>query len=230
MIAKLKGLVDSVGDDSAVIDVNGVGYLVFCSGRTLGRLAVGEAAALAVETHVREDHIHLYGFTDATEREWFRLLTTVQGVGARVGLAILTVMTPLDLSQAIAAGDKAPLTRAAGVGPKLAGRIVSELKEKVAAMPVSSRGAAVAAAATAAAAVAPAGGGAGAAEIAAAPGEGGAATIAATVTEDATSALVNLGYRRMEAFSAVARAAREQGDGATTQSLITAALRELAQV
>ena len=131
MIAKLTGLVDSLGEDWAVIDVGGVGYLVFCSGGTMGRLAAGEIASLEIETHVREDHIHLYGFTDAVERDWFRTLMTVQGVGSRVALAILTVLTPDQLMPAIAAGDQAALTRAAGVGSKLAGRILSELKSKV---------------------------------------------------------------------------------------------------
>lgn len=220
MIAKLKGIVDRVSDDSAVLDVNGVGYLVFCSGRTLRRLAVGEAVALEIETHVREDHIHLYGFADGLEREWFKLLTTVQGVGARVGLAILSVIPPETVGQAIAAQDKAPLTRAAGVGPKLAGRIVSELKDKAAniaaSFPVSKASAAAATASP----------------IIAAQPEAGqeAPPPAANTVEDATSALVNLGYKRMDAYSAVARAVRDQGDGATTQSLITAALRDLAQV
>ena len=131
MIAKLTGLVDSLGEDRAVIDVGGIGYLVFCSGGTLGRLAAGEIASLEIETHVREDHIHLYGFTDAAERDWFRTLTTVQGVGSRVALAILTVLAPDQLMPAIAAGDKAALTRAAGVGSKLAGRVLAELKDKV---------------------------------------------------------------------------------------------------
>ena len=131
MIAKLTGLVDSLGEDWVVIDVGGVGYLVFGSGGTLGRLAVGEIASLEIETHVREDHIHLYGFADAVERDWFRILMTVQGVGARVALAILTVLAPDQLMPAIAAGDRAALTRAAGVGGKLAGRIVAELKDKV---------------------------------------------------------------------------------------------------
>jgi len=131
VIAKLTGLVDSLGEDWVVIDVGGVGYLVFGSGGTLGRLVVGEIASLEIETHVREDHIHLYGFTDVAERDWFRILMTVQGVGARVALAILTVLTPDQLMPAIAAADKAALTRAAGVGSKLAARILSELKDKV---------------------------------------------------------------------------------------------------
>ena len=132
MIAKLTGIVDSIGEDWAVIDVAGVGYLVFCNGRTLGRLSIGESAVLLVETEMREDRIQLYGFAETAEREWFRLLTTVQGVGAKAALAILTVLAPGDLVRAIAAADRAAIRRAAGVGPKLAGRIVSELKDKVA--------------------------------------------------------------------------------------------------
>ena len=131
MIAKLKGLVDSTGDDWAVIDVSGVGYHVFCSSPTLGRLRAGEAASLLIETHMREDHIHLYGFIDASERDWFRLLTTVQGVGAKVGLAILSVFGSGELARALASGDRAAITRANGVGAKLATRILSELKDKV---------------------------------------------------------------------------------------------------
>ena len=131
MIAKLTGLVDSLGEGWSVIDVGGVGYLVFGSGSTLGRLATGEIATLEIETHVREDHIHLYGFTDAVERDWFRILMTVQGVGSKVALAILTVLTPDQLLPAIAAGDRAALTQATGVGSKLAVRILSELKDKV---------------------------------------------------------------------------------------------------
>ena len=132
MIAKLTGIVDSIGEDWAVIDVAGVGYLVFCNGRTLGRLSIGESAVLLVETEMREDRIQLYGFAETAEREWFRLLTTVQGVGAKAALAILTVLAPNDLVTAIAAADHAAIRRASGVGPKLAGRIVSELKDKVA--------------------------------------------------------------------------------------------------
>jgi Holliday junction DNA helicase RuvA len=131
MIAKLRGLVDSVGQDNAVLDVSGVGYLVFASKRTLSALPPpGDVAALLIDTHVREDHIHLYGFLEAAERDWFGLLCTVQGVGARVALAILSVLPPERLVQAIAAQDKTPLTQASGVGPKVAGRIVSELKDK----------------------------------------------------------------------------------------------------
>ena len=120
MIAKLTGLLDSVGEEWAVVDVNGVGYLVFCSTRTLAQLpGRGEAVSFVIETHIREDHIHLYGFLENAEREWFRLLTTVQGVGAKVALGILSVLAPRDLSDAILAQDKGMITRAPGVGLKL---------------------------------------------------------------------------------------------------------------
>lgn len=205
MIARLRGLVDSAGADHAVIDCNGVGYLVFCSRRTLGLLGgPREAVALHIETHVREDHIHLYGFADTAERDWFRILTTVQGVGAKVGLAILSVLSPDQVATAIAAGDKAMLARAEGVGPKLAGRIASELKDKVGGIAL---GPAVVALHTGVAASAPA--------------EAGAAA-------DAVSALVNLGYGRAEAFAAVARAGGKLGPEATVSAIIPAALRELA--
>lgn len=205
MIARLRGLLDSAGADHAVIDCNGVGYLVFCSRRTLGLLGgPREAVALHIETHVREDHIHLYGFVDTAERDWFRILTTVQGVGAKVGLAILSVLSPDQVATAIAAGDKAMLARAEGVGPKLAARIASELKDKVGGIAL---GPAVAAFHT---------GGA-----AAVPAEAGAAA-------DAVSALVNLGYGRAEAFAAVARAGGKLGPEATVSAIIPAALRELA--
>lgn len=205
MIAKLRGLLDSQGDDWAVIDVGGVGYLVFCSGRTLSRLpAAGEAVALAVETHVREDHIHLYGFLDAGERAWFRLLLTVQGVGSKVALSVLSVLSPDQLAASIAAQDKRELTRAGGVGPKLAQRIVLELKDKAAGVAVSAGFAP--AAATAAQTFAPAGG----------------------AIEDAVSALVNLGYRRIEAFAAVSGAARALGENARVAELIRSGLKDLA--
>jgi Holliday junction DNA helicase RuvA len=200
VIAKLSGVVDQVGADSAVIDVGGVGYLAFCSTRTLGRLPpAGGAAHLLIETHVREDHIHLYGFIDTAERDWFRLLTTVQGVGARLALAILSAVPPEALTLAILAGDKSALTRADGVGPRLAARVVNELRDKL--------GGLAAAAPIAAAA-------------AALPDEG--------ATADAVSALVNLGYRRAEAYGAVAAAARQLGEAAAVDALIKAGLRELA--
>ncbi len=135
MIARLKGLVEETGDGWAVIDVSGVGYLVYCSARTLAALpAAGRAATIEVETHVRQDHIHLYGFAAAAERDWFRLLTTVQGVGARLALAILGALTTEALMQAIAAQDRAALTSAEGVGAKLAARILTELKDKAGAV------------------------------------------------------------------------------------------------
>ena len=202
MIAKLAGIVDHVGPDGAIIDVGGVGYLAFCSTRTLGQLpSVGSPARLMIETHVREDHIHLYGFIDTAERDWFRLLTTVQGVGAKLALAILSVVPPDSLNVAIFAQDKATLARADGVGAKLAARIVNELRDKVGALSP---------------ALAPAG----AAEAAAVSGAGPAS--------DAVSALVNLGYRRVEAFGAVASATRRLGNGAGVDALIRAGLQELA--
>ena len=125
-----------------------MGYLVFCSGRTLGRLAPGEVAEVLVETHVREDHIHLYGFFDALERDWFRFLTTVQGVGVKVALGLLQVLSPDELFHAVAAADKAIITQAPGVGPKLATRIISELKDKVGSMALASAPVATSASAT----------------------------------------------------------------------------------
>ena len=197
MIARLTGLIDAATAEGVVLDVNGVGYLVFCSPRTLARLpAKGAPASLLIETHVREDHIHLYGFADVAERDWFRLLTTVQGVGAKLAQAVLGVLSPDDLARAIAAGDMASLARAPGVGQKLAGRIAAELKDKVGAV-----------------ALGPA--------IAALPERG--------VEADAVSALVNLGYRRAEAFEAVAAATRRLGGGAQVDQLIKAGLKELSQ-
>ncbi len=132
MIAKLSGRLVTVGDGHAVIDVGGVGYLVHCGPRTLSQLArPGEAVTLIIDTHVREDHIHLYGFMTATERDWFQLLQSVQGVGARMAQAVLSVLAPDDLAAAIAAGDKAALRRVSGVGAKLAVRILTELRDKV---------------------------------------------------------------------------------------------------
>ena len=205
MIAKLTGSLDSSGEGWAVIDVGGVGYLVFCSNRTLGVLAgVTGAVSVFVETHVREDHIHLYGFADAAEREGFRLLTTVQGVGAKVALGILSVLTTDALAQAVAAGDKAAVSQAQGVGPKLATRIVTELKDKVGGIAL---GAAVLAVGT---------------SEPAAPAEG-----ANAAASDAVSALVNLGYGRTEAFGAVARSVQRLGPDAALDSLIRDGLGEL---
>jgi len=206
MIAKLAGIVDSVGPDGAVIDVGGVGYLAFCSTRTISRLPPpGGAVRLLIETHVREDHIHLYGFIDAPERDWFRLLTTVQGVGARLALAILSAVMPEALTLAILAQDKTMLTRADGVGPRLAARIANELRDKLGGLAL--------------AAASPAG-----------PVPDGSLGLAEKgAGADAVSALVNLGYRRAEAFSAVAAAAGRLGDGAALDALIRAGLQELGQ-
>src|SRR3954465_6204828 len=138
MIAQLTGRVDALSDGACVIDVGGVGYLVQASARTLSALPQAPAAAkVLIETHVREDAIILYGFADTAERDWFRLLTTVQGVGGKVALAILSALSPRDLISAIAAGDKASLTRAPGVGPRLAVRLLTELRDKTGAMPSS---------------------------------------------------------------------------------------------
>ena len=200
MIGKLKGIVDSHDEGAVILDVGGVGYLVFGSSRTLGAMTAGEAVALLIETHVREDHIHLYGFLEAADRNWFRLLLNIQGVGTKHALSILSVLSPDQLTQAIAAQDKAALTRASGVGPKWAGRLVLELKDKVANLSLG----------TGAAQASEAGGG-----------------DLSGPADDAVSALVNLGYRRAEAFTAVAKAARQQGEGASVESLIRDGLKEL---
>ncbi len=209
MIAKLTGLVDSVAADHAVIDVGGVGYLVHASRRTLAALGpAGSPAAVVVETVMRDDRITLFGFAAARERDWFRLLTGVQGVGPRMALAILGVLAPGDLATAIAAGDRAALGRADGVGPKLAQRVIGELKDKAGALAAP----APAAAGTApVAAVAPAGGDA-----------------ADRAVEDAVSALVNLGYGRTEAFTAIARVRDGLAGQPTVEALIPAALKALA--
>jgi len=206
MIAKLKGLVDSSGEDWVIIDVNGVGYLIFCSGRTLSRLPkTGEATMLLIETHVREDHIHLYGFFDAPERDWFKLLTTVQGVGAKVGLAILSALSADDIVHAIAAQDKKVLTRANGVGPKVATRILTELKDKAGAIALGSVG------------VSETG----------STGEDAAPTGFGGALMEAASALTNLGYGRSEALAAVSKANKKLGGEGDLQSLIREALAEL---
>ena len=207
MIAKLRGLIDSLGDDWAVVDCGGVGYLVSCSSRSLARLEAGTAATLFVETHVREDAIALYGFLEAGERDWFRLLTTVQGVGAKVALSILSVAAPEQLLQIIAAGDKTGLTRANGVGPKLATRILSELKDKVGGLALGP-----------------------AATTAGPTGTGlppAAATPEAAAVGDAVSALVNLGYGRSEAFAAALAAVKALGPTATLSALIRHSLQAL---
>ena len=200
MIRRLKGMIDELGDDWALIDVNGVGYQIFCSTRTLSQFAVGQSAVVEIETHVREDHIHLYGFADSEERDWFKLLTTVQGVGTKVGLAILGVLGPDELMRVLAAADKAAVSRAPGVGPKLAARIVSELKDKVGAMAMG--------------------------EVAKLHGPLKSSSTGAV--SEAASALVNLGYGPSEALTAVSRALANLGDDASVEDLIRDGLRELA--
>jgi len=202
MIGKLKGRIDSIDEDSVILDVGGVGYHVFCASRTLARLSKGEAAELLIHTHVREDHIHLFGFPDTSEREWFLLLMTVQGVGVKMAMAILSVFAPSELAHAIAAKDTKSLTRVSGVGGKLAERLTTELKNKVAKLPV----------------------GAGAS-----PKGKGSALPPPTASEDAISALVNLGYSRSDAYNAVVLAAGKLGEEPPVDSLIKESLRKLAR-
>ncbi|WP_025899236.1 Holliday junction branch migration protein RuvA [Sneathiella glossodoripedis] len=208
MIAKLSGILDSAGEDWFILDVGGVGYLIYASARMLRNLpATGEAVSVQVETHVREDHIHLYGFQTSSEKAWFTLLQTVQGVGAKVALAILSIYSGEELTQIVASADKTALTRVSGIGPKVAGRITAELKDKVAKMDLG------AAAFTEGAAKS-------SAKAQASPNHGAAG--------DAVSALVNLGYNRADAFGAVATAGRKLGAEATVEQLITEGLKELA--
>lgn len=210
MIGKLRGLVDQIEEDHLILDVHGVGYVVHASSRTLGRLpGQGEASELLIETIVREDAILLFGFQERAERDWFRLLTTVQGVGVRHALAILSVLSPAELATAVAAQDKQSVARANGVGPKLAQRITAELKDKAGTIALGES----------AHRPAPAAGG-GSSEAGPSGGE---------VSEDAVSALTNLGYKRTDAFTAVATASRRLGSDAPLQSLITEGLKELAQ-
>jgi holliday junction DNA helicase RuvA len=202
MIGKLKGIVDSVGEDHAIIDVAGVGYVAHCATRTLGRLNPGEATALWIETYVREDLIRLYGFSDELERDWFRLLTSVQGVGAKVALAVQSTLSPSDLASAIALQDKSMIARAPGIGPKVAGRICSELKGK-----------------------APAYSGAAAGEIGLQSDIGSGH--ASSNVSDAVSALTNLGYSAQQASGTVARVIKNAGEDADSATLIRLGLKEL---
>jgi holliday junction DNA helicase RuvA len=203
MIGKLRGTIDSIGEDFLILDVNGVGYVVHCSTRTLQTLPqAGATAALAIETQVREDSIRLYGFLNEGERDWFRLLQTVQGVGAKVALALLGVLSANELSAAIARQDKTALARTSGVGPRLAARLVAELKDK-----------------------APASVGAPLPGLAAGPA--GAAD--APAIEDAIAALINLDYSRQQATNAVAIARAELGESAEAAALIRRGLRELSR-
>lgn len=208
MIAKLTGLIDSVGESHAIIDVNGVGYLVHASSRTLSRIgsAKGTPASLLIETIVREDAFLLYGFADAVEKEWFQILCTVQGVGARVAQAILSAVAPEQLPVVIASGDKTVLRQADGVGEKLAVRIVTELKEKAGKMAL---------------------GAAAQQKVTAARKGGPAVELPKSVSNDAVSALINLGYGRAEAFGAVSNVLRDKGDNVVLGDLIRESLKEL---
>jgi Holliday junction DNA helicase RuvA len=203
MIGKLKGVVDSLHEDHVILDVQGVGYVVACSTRTLQKLPrVGEAAALAIETQVREDAIRLFGFLTDAERDWFRILQNVQGVGSKVALAILSILPPAELTSAIALQDKASIARAPGVGPKLAARIVSELKDKAGAFGTVDAGAIALA--------------------------GDDAPAGSSAASEAISALVNLGYARPQAATAIAASLKALGDSAETAALIRRGLKELA--
>ena len=199
MIGRLRGVVDGIEEQRCLIDVGGVGYVVFASTRTLGALPNPPGlASLLIETQVREDAISLYGFATAAERDWFRLLTTVQGVGAKVALGMLSALSPDQLIAAITIGDRSALTRAPGVGPKLAQRLLSELRERVGGMPSGG---------SLPTTVVPAGG----------------------AVADALSALTNLGYRRPEAEASLARALAEHGEGAALDVLIRAGLKGLSR-
>jgi len=205
MIGKLKGVIDSYGEDYVILDVGGVGYQVHCSARTLQALpAAGDAATLSIETHVREDQIKLFGFMSDTEREWFRLLQTVQGVGAKVALSVLGTLRPTELGTAIAMRDKATVARTPGVGTKVAERIVTELKDKAPAL----------------ADIDPH-----VVHLAGSLDEKRAPKPVA----DAVSALVNLGYGQPQAAAAIAAASRAAGEGADTATLIRHGLKELAR-
>lgn len=207
MIAKLKGIVDSIFEDNCIVDVNGVGYLVSASSKTLGRLNKGAEVSLLIETVVREDSISLFGFYDAWEKEWFNTLTKVQGVGAKVCLSILSALSPSQLAQAVSAQDKNSFLRASGVGPKLAARLVTELKDKIVTVPV---------------------------------GEVSFADVSPDVEvekqisvpenhlmDDVISALVNLGYQRMEAYKVVVKV-YEHNSSASVSELIRLSLKEFA--
>ncbi|MCD1263087.1 Holliday junction branch migration protein RuvA [Shinella sumterensis] len=205
MIGKLKGTIDEIGEDHVVLDVHGVGYVAHCSARTLGKLgSTGEAAVLFIETYVREDQFRLFGFLTALEREWFRLLQSVQGVGSKVALAVLSTLTPGELANAIALQDKTAVSRAPGVGPKVAVRIMTELRNKAPAFS-GEAGAAIG--------------------LKQELGEG----VASAPVSDAVSALTNLGYSRDQAANAIAAALKNGGEGADSAKLIRLGLKELSR-
>ncbi len=202
MIARLRGRIEAIGPDSALIDVGGVGYLAFCSTTTLASLAVGSKGTLLILTHVREDHIHLYGFATGEERAWFDLLLSVQGVGPKMALAILSTLTPQDMANALMMEDKRPFQSVSGVGPKVAARLVTELKEK---SPTSTAGHPSPATRPGAAAV----------------------TGTAALFSNLVSALVNLGYDESSARRAAHTAIQEGDEASDLRALIPVALKAL---
>jgi holliday junction DNA helicase RuvA len=207
MIGKLTGVIDTIGEDFVILDVQGVGYLVHCSHRTLAQLrSLGEVAKLQIETHVREDAIRLYGFASETERDWFRLLQSVQGVGAKVALGVLGALSPEELATAIARQDKTQIARAPGIGPRLAARLLTELKDKV-----------------------PQGAG-----LIQPPVDGTAPAAADAMgglqdAQDAITGLLTLGYARAQAVEAVTAARQALGGTADTAALIRQALKQLSR-
>jgi Holliday junction DNA helicase RuvA len=205
MIGKLKGIVDAVGEAHAILDVHGVGYEVQLAARTLRNLVVGQELSLAIETHVREDAIRLFGFASEAERAWFRLLQTVQGVGSRLALGVLGTLSPQELANAIALQNWAAVEQSPGVGKKLAQRIVAELKDKAPALSIAGL------------------------ELPASGRKGGSAPAGNDAAAEAISALMNLGYQPAQASQAVAAAAAELGEAADTPKLIRRGLRELAR-
>ncbi|MCP5365396.1 MAG: Holliday junction branch migration protein RuvA [Hyphomicrobiales bacterium] len=200
MIGKLKGVIDGLDENTAIVDVRGVGYEVLCSSRTLAALHVGEAVEMHIETHVRDDAISLFAFPSAQERRWFQLLTTVQGVGGKAALAILGVATPEQLTVSVSSGDRNPITRAAGVGPKLAARVINELRDKVGPVMLAAVG----------------------------HDSGGVGGSTPSGASDAVSALVNLGFSRGDAFSVVLAVAADLGEAASVDALIRESLARLA--
>lgn len=204
MISKLSGILDSVHEDYLILDVQGVGYQVYASSSTLAQCnGVGEPLSLLIDTHVKEDYIKLFGFKATAEQQWFRLLTSVQGVGAKAAMSILTACPPDQIGFAIAAGDKAAVQRAEGVGPKLAARILTELKDKAGKIDLEAKPKGVAIVGTP------------------------ANEEASSADQDAVSALVNLGYQRTDAYAAVMQAKQKANDNASVEDMIKLALKEL---
>ncbi len=204
MIGKIIGIVDTIYSDSAIVMVGGVGYRIFCSGRTLANMHEGSEVNLLIETHVREDHIHLYGFSSTSEQDWFLRLTDVQGVGNKVAMVILSSLSADHIYNAIISGDKDAFKPVSGVGPKLAARLITELQAKVGSLPTS-----------------------GDMFVAKAHAD---ATHEATVIEEAVSALTNLGYKRLEAHGVVTRLYRQLGDDVTLEKLLPESLKELSSL